>query len=38
MMIKIMGNRYAFINKPQDLAGILTEVLDGEFDPETDPE
>jgi methylmalonyl-CoA/ethylmalonyl-CoA epimerase len=35
---ELMGNRYAFINKPKDLAGILTEVLDGEFDPEKDPE
>ncbi len=29
-----MGNRYSFINYPNELNGILTEVLDGDFDPE----
>jgi methylmalonyl-CoA/ethylmalonyl-CoA epimerase len=28
----LMGNRYAFIHSPRELAGVLTEVLDGEFD------
>jgi methylmalonyl-CoA/ethylmalonyl-CoA epimerase len=27
-----MGNRYAFIHPPRQLSGVLTEVLDGEFD------
>lgn len=31
---KLMGNRYAFINYPGELNGVLTEVLDGVFDPE----
>jgi len=31
---KLMGNRYAFINYPNELNGILTELLDGDFDPE----
>ena len=26
------GNRYAFIHRPGELGGVLTEVLDGEFD------
>jgi len=30
---KLMGTRYAFINYPNELSGILTEVLDGDFDP-----
>lgn len=30
---KLMGNRYAFINYPKELNGVLTEVLDGDFDP-----
>jgi methylmalonyl-CoA/ethylmalonyl-CoA epimerase len=29
---RLMGNRYAFIHSPGDLSGVLTEVLDGEFD------
>jgi len=29
---ELLGNRYAFIHHPQDLCGVLTEVLDGEFD------
>lgn len=33
---KLMGNRYAFINYPNELNGILTEVLDGDFDPENE--
>jgi len=28
----LMGNRYAFIHRPQELSGVLTEILDGEFD------
>lgn len=27
----LKGNRYAFIHSPNELAGVLTEVLDGEF-------
>jgi methylmalonyl-CoA/ethylmalonyl-CoA epimerase len=30
---KLMGNRYAFIQPPTRLSGVLTEVLDGDFDP-----
>jgi len=30
----LMGNRYAFIMPPGDTCGVLTEILDGEFDPE----
>ena len=30
---ELMGNRYAFIDRPNELCGILTEILDGEFDP-----
>jgi methylmalonyl-CoA/ethylmalonyl-CoA epimerase len=29
---RLMGNRYAFVHFPRDLSGMLTEVLDGEFD------
>jgi methylmalonyl-CoA/ethylmalonyl-CoA epimerase len=29
---RLMGNRYAFIHSPRELSGVLTEVLDGEFD------
>lgn len=29
---QLMGNRYAFIHHPRDLCGVLTEVLDGEFE------
>jgi methylmalonyl-CoA/ethylmalonyl-CoA epimerase len=28
----LKGNRYAFIHSPRQLSGVLTEVLDGEFD------
>lgn len=30
---KLMGNRYAFIQPPARMSGVLTEILDGEFDP-----
>jgi methylmalonyl-CoA/ethylmalonyl-CoA epimerase len=30
----LFGNRYAFIHKPNELCGILTELLDGDFDVE----
>jgi methylmalonyl-CoA/ethylmalonyl-CoA epimerase len=30
----LMGNRYAFIMPPSDTCGVLTEILDGDFDPE----
>ena len=29
---KLMGNRYAFIKPPKEMCGVLTEILDGEFD------
>ena len=35
---KLMGNRYAFIHKPKELGGVLTEVLDGEFDKDEEAE
>jgi methylmalonyl-CoA/ethylmalonyl-CoA epimerase len=28
----LFGNRYAFVQRPDQLCGILTELLDGEFD------
>lgn len=28
----LFGNRYAFVQRPEKLCGILTELLDGEFD------
>jgi methylmalonyl-CoA/ethylmalonyl-CoA epimerase len=28
----LFGNRYAFIQKPDQLCGVLTELLDGDFD------
>lgn len=31
---QLLGNRYAFIHHPKELCGVLTEVLDGEFDPD----
>ena len=31
---ELMGNRYAFIQPPRRLCGVLTEILDGDFDPE----
>jgi methylmalonyl-CoA/ethylmalonyl-CoA epimerase len=33
---QMMGNRYAFIMPPSETCGVLTEILDGEFDPEAD--
>jgi methylmalonyl-CoA/ethylmalonyl-CoA epimerase len=30
----LMGNRYAFVMPPAETFGVLTEILDGEFDPE----
>ena len=30
----LMGNRYAFVMPPKEMCGVLTEILDGEFDPE----
>jgi methylmalonyl-CoA/ethylmalonyl-CoA epimerase len=30
----LMGNRYAFIMPPDDTCGVLTEILDGDFDPD----
>jgi methylmalonyl-CoA/ethylmalonyl-CoA epimerase len=29
---RMLGNRYAFVHYPGQLSGVLTEVLDGEFD------
>jgi methylmalonyl-CoA/ethylmalonyl-CoA epimerase len=31
---EFMGNRYAFIQPPRRMCGVLTEILDGEFDPD----
>jgi len=31
---ELMGNRYAFIQPPPRMCGVLTEILDGDFDPE----
>jgi methylmalonyl-CoA/ethylmalonyl-CoA epimerase len=28
----LFGNRYAFVQRPDELCGVLTELLDGEFD------
>ncbi len=33
---ELFGNRYAFINPPQQLCGVLTEIIDGEFTPSGD--
>jgi methylmalonyl-CoA/ethylmalonyl-CoA epimerase len=30
---RLMGNRYAFLMPPKETCGVLTEILDGEFDP-----
>jgi methylmalonyl-CoA/ethylmalonyl-CoA epimerase len=30
----LMGNRYAFIMPPADTCGVLTEIIDGRFDPD----
>ncbi|GAB4277968.1 MAG: methylmalonyl-CoA epimerase [Deferrisomatales bacterium] len=35
---KLMGNRYAFISPPSEMHGVLTEIIDGEFDRSYDPE
>ena len=35
---KLMGNRYAFIQPPNLMCGVLTEILDGEFDPNEEEE
>lgn len=32
----LMGTRYAFIMPPSETCGVLTEIVDGEFDPEAD--
>ncbi len=29
----LMGSRYAFIMPPEETCGVLTEIIDGEFDP-----
>lgn len=29
---ELMGNRYAFIMPPKEMSGVLTEIVDGEFD------
>lgn len=31
---ELMGNRYAFIMPPKEMCGVLTEILDGKFDPQ----
>lgn len=31
---ELMGNRYAFIQPPSRTCGVLTEILDGDFDPD----
>lgn len=31
---RLFGNRYAFIMPPADTSGVLTEIIDGEFDME----
>ena len=28
----LFGNRYAFVQRPDKLCGVLTELLDGDFD------
>lgn len=33
---ELMGCRYAFIHRPHELGGVLTELLDGEFQPDDD--
>lgn len=30
---QLMGNRYAFIMPPHETCGVLTEIVDGEYDP-----
>ncbi len=31
---ELSGNRYAFITPPNEMCGVLTEIIDGEYDPE----
>lgn len=31
---RLKGNRYAFIHPPREFCGVLTEILDGQFDPD----
>ncbi len=33
---ELFGNRYAFINYPKEMCGVLTEIIDGEFKFEED--
>jgi methylmalonyl-CoA/ethylmalonyl-CoA epimerase len=33
---ELMGSRYAFIHHPRELGGVLTELIDGEFQPDDD--
>ena len=28
---ELFGNRYAFINPPKEMCGVLTEICDGDF-------
>ena len=35
---QLMGNRYAFIMPPGDTCGVLTEIIDGTFDPDIAPD
>jgi methylmalonyl-CoA/ethylmalonyl-CoA epimerase len=30
---ELMGNKYAFIMPPKEMSGVLTEIIEGEFDP-----
>ena len=30
---ELMGNRYAFIHPPKEMAGVLTEIIEGDFRP-----
>jgi len=30
---ELLGNRYAFITPPKEMCGVLTEIVDGKFDP-----
>ena len=30
---ELLGNRYAFITPPNEMCGVLTEIVEGEFDP-----
>jgi len=32
---ELMGSRYAFIMPPHETCGVLTEIIDGNFDPQT---